>query len=105
MCQIFAGQAPEDYQSQTRSLRLNGQSTSLRLEQKFWRVLDEIAAKEDISTPQFVSQLHREVAAIHGETQNFSSLLRCTCLVYLENRKLPAMAGDTTQPPANVVSL
>ncbi|MEM8821219.1 MAG: ribbon-helix-helix domain-containing protein, partial [Pseudomonadota bacterium] len=41
MCQIFAGQDPGDYASETRSMRLSGHSTSIRLEVSFWRVLDE----------------------------------------------------------------
>ncbi len=87
MCQMFAGQEPENYEYQSRSLRLNGQSTSLRLERKFWCVLDEIAASEDTSTPLFISKLHAEVLNLHGEARNFSSLLRCACLVYMENRQ------------------
>lgn len=86
MCQMFAGQAKSNYQVQTRSLRINGQCTSLRLENMFWRVLDEIARGEGISTPQFISRLHTEVEALHGETGNFSSVLRCTCLIQLENQ-------------------
>ena len=86
MFQMFAGQARDNYQVQTRSLRLNGQCTSLRLERKFWGILDDIAASEDLSTPQFVSKLHTEVVALHGEASNFSSMLRCTCLIYMEKQ-------------------
>lgn len=86
MCQMFAGQARDNYQFQTRSLRLNGQCTSLRLEQKFWGILDEIASGEELSTPQFISKLHTEVVALHGEASNFSSMLRCTCLIYMEKQ-------------------
>lgn len=84
MCQIFAGQDPARYASQTRSLRLNGQSTSIRLENAFWRIIDEIAESEGISTPAFVSKLHAEVLELKGEPENFSSLLRCSCLIYTE---------------------
>jgi len=83
MCQIFAGQDPQTYECETRSLRLNGQSTSIRLEQAFWKVLDEIAATEGLSVPQFISKLHSEVLELHGEARNFTSLLRCACLVHL----------------------
>lgn len=86
MCQLFAGQPPGNYQCQTRSLRLNGQCTSIRLEGMFWRTLDQIAESEDLSTPQFISRLHSEMIDIHGEARNFTSLLRCTCLVYAERR-------------------
>lgn len=81
MCQIFAGQDPKDYEPQTRRLRLNGQSTSIRLEQSFWRIVDDVAASEGLTTPAFISKLHSEVLELHGEARNFTSLLRCACLV------------------------
>lgn len=83
MCQIFAGQDPNRYESQTRRLRLNGQSTSIRLETSFWKIIDQIAVKEGISTPAFISKLHSEVLEIHGEARNFTSLLRCACTIHL----------------------
>ncbi|MEO0752602.1 MAG: ribbon-helix-helix domain-containing protein [Pseudomonadota bacterium] len=84
MCEIFAGQDPARYECHTRHLRLNGQSTSIRLENAFWTIIDEIAANEGTTTPQFISTLHQEVLERHGEPANFTSLLRCTCLRYLE---------------------
>ena len=84
MCQIFAGQDPASYECETRSLRLNGQSTSIRLEKAFWNALDEIAQAEGLSVPQFISKLHSEVLELHGEARNFTSLLRCACLVHLD---------------------
>lgn len=83
MCQIFAGQDPNRYQSITRHLRLNGQSTSIRLERAFWGILDSIAAKEGLSTPAFLSKLHSEVLERYGEVANFTSLLRCACTLHL----------------------
>ena len=83
MCQIFAGQDPATYEYETRSMRLNGQSTSVRLERGFWNVLTEIAEAEGLSTPQFISKLHSEVLELHGEARNFTSLLRSACLVHL----------------------
>ena len=86
MCQMFAGQDPERYQCETRRMRLNGQSTSIRLENSFWAIVDELAASEGMTTPGFVSKLHSEVLEIHGETKNFTSLLRCTCLLHQDMR-------------------
>lgn len=83
MCQIFAGQDPRTYESETRSLRLNGQCTSIRLEVAFWEMLDSIAAAEGFTTPGFVSKLHAEVLELRGEARNFTSLLRCACLQHL----------------------
>lgn len=84
MCEIFAGQDPERYASKTRRLRLNGQSTSIRLENAFWAILDQIAERDGMSTPVFLSTLHAEVLELRGEPENFTSLLRCACLKFLE---------------------
>lgn len=84
MCEVFAGQDPERYASTTRRLRLNGQSTSIRLENAFWATLDEIAAAEGVSTPHFISTLHAEVLELRGEPTNFTSLLRSACLKFME---------------------
>jgi predicted DNA-binding ribbon-helix-helix protein len=83
MCQIFAGQNPARYESETRRLRLNGQSTSIRLERAFWRIVDRIALQEGLSTPAFISKLHSEVLELNGEAPNFTSLLRCACTIHL----------------------
>jgi predicted DNA-binding ribbon-helix-helix protein len=95
MCRIFAGQDPARYAPETRRLRLNGQSTSLRLEAAFWEILDAIAASQGMTTPAFISTLHDEVLEEQGEAHNFSSLLRCSCLLYL---------GDATQASATRVA-
>jgi predicted DNA-binding ribbon-helix-helix protein len=86
MCHLFASQPPASYAFETRSIRLNGQSTSLRLEKIFWTILESIAASEGMSVPRFISTLHSEVLLMWGEAQNFTSHLRCICLVALENK-------------------
>ncbi|MEN9411007.1 MAG: hypothetical protein RL216_2981 [Pseudomonadota bacterium] len=83
MCQIFAGQDPNRYESVTRRLRLNGQSTSIRLERAFWGIIDQMAESEGSTTPAFLSKLHSEVLQQHGEARNFTSLLRCACTIHL----------------------
>ena len=82
MCQLFAHQPQRDYKSQTRSLRIDGHSTSIRLEMAFWDTLEEIASKEDMSLAKFLTKLHSEVLDHCGEVHNFASLLRCSCLIY-----------------------
>jgi len=86
MCRIFASQLPETYSYVTRSVRLNGFSTSIKLEAKFWRILEEIAQGEGIALSSFLATLHDEAEAIHGEVRNVASLLRCTCLIYLTQK-------------------
>lgn len=84
MCQVFAGQDPYLYASTTRRLRLNGQSTSIRLENYFWQILDIISRNAETTTPAFISKLHSEVLEQRGEPANFTSLLRCACLKFME---------------------
>jgi len=88
MCQMFAGQNPENYQYTTNSIRLNGQSTSIRLENLFWDVLKEMALIEERSVPQFISMLHLEVIESQGEIENFTSLLRCACIIHMEKSNM-----------------
>jgi predicted DNA-binding ribbon-helix-helix protein len=85
MCHLFASQSPESYAFETRSIRLNGQSTSIRLEKIFWTILEQIAAGEGMSVPRFISTLHSEVLQVWGEVANFTSHLRCICLVAVED--------------------
>lgn len=94
MCQIFAGQDRDRYECETRSIRLNGQSTSIRLEHAFWQVLTDIAAAEGMTAPQFISKLHSEVLELHGEVRNFTSLLRCACLVHLDRPVARQIAAE-----------
>ncbi|HVJ40498.1 MAG TPA: ribbon-helix-helix domain-containing protein [Dongiaceae bacterium] len=84
MCQVFASQDATIYKTVTRSVRLNGFCTSIRLEALFWSVLDQIAAQEGMSTPRFISTLYDEVMELRGEVGNFTSLLRVTCASYIE---------------------
>ncbi len=95
MCQIFAGQDPANYQYITRSVRLGGHATSIRLEATFWSILDELAESQGMTTPRFLSTLYDEVLELHGEIANFSSLLRVSCVHYLrgpENTVRPALS-------------
>lgn len=94
MCRLFAHQPQRDYESQTRSLRIGGHCTSIRLEMSFWDTLEEIAAKEGISVAKFVTLLYGEVLDHHGEVKNFASLLRCSCLIY----RARAMNETTPMP-------
>ena len=95
MCQLFAHQPQRDYESQTRSLRIGGHCTSIRLEMSFWDTLEEIAAREAMSLAKFLTKLHNEVLDHHGEVKNFASLLRCSCLIYRSKSAtaIPAFAA------------
>ena len=80
MCRIYAGTAPAEYEPVSRSLRLHGAVTSIRLEARFWAILDEMAESEGLTTPKFIAKL---LLDLHGDVRNFTSLLRVVCAVYL----------------------
>lgn len=98
MCQIFAGQDPKGYRPATRSIRLGGHSTSIRLENAYWEILDEIANAQNMTTPRFLSVLHDEVLELHGEVRNFASLLRVSCTKFVENRERTLAAAGGEMP-------
>jgi len=96
MCQIYVNTDPILYESRTRSMRIHGVVTTVRLENLFWSVLQEIAEREDLTTSQFAIKLHDELLARHGEMQmSFASFLRVCCLRYLSNH--PARAERPSQ--------
>jgi predicted DNA-binding ribbon-helix-helix protein len=79
-----------EYESETRSVRLSGYSTSIRLEVMYWRVLEELAAAQGMTLPRFLTVLYEEVLELHGEARNFASLLRCACLRFAETNRAKA---------------
>ena len=81
MCR-FADWLQSYHEKQTRSLRIGGHCTSIRLEKSFWETLEEIAETEGMSLAKLLTTLHNEVLDRQGEVKNFASLLRCACLVY-----------------------
>lgn len=103
MCRIYTSTDPELYECVTRSVRLQGCVTSVRLEREFWMVLEQLADREQLSAGQFISQLYSEVIEEKGSVGNLASLLRVVCAIYLKNqavaeprlpaRRLPAMVG------------
>ena len=49
MCKIFISADPSSYESRTRSVRLHGVVTSLRLENLHWAALEEIASRDGMA--------------------------------------------------------
>lgn len=83
MCRILSSQPASTFAYQTRSVRLGGHATSIKLEAAFWEILEEIAGQVNKPLGRFLTELHDEVVMISGETHNFTSLLRCACLTYV----------------------
>lgn len=107
MCRIFAGQDPASYAYETRSVRLMGHATSVRLEAKFWSIIEDIATAQGTTLPRFLSQLYEEALELNGSVPNFASLLRCCALVYLSEdfdraqlRRQALQTGEAAAPAA-----
>ena len=96
MCEFFVSADPILYEARTRSLRIRGMITSIRLENLMWDTLAQIAAEEGRSTNALITTLHDEIMKANGEVSNFASFLRVSCLRYLQrkqqmgNAELPA---------------
>lgn len=84
MCKLFVGADPQLWESQTRSIRMDGMVTSVRLENMFWMMLEEIAARDDLNVPQLLHQLYNESIDEGHDLGNFTSFLRVCCLRFTD---------------------
>jgi predicted DNA-binding ribbon-helix-helix protein len=89
MCRVYARIGRAECAPMTRSVRLNGYVTSIRLEARFWAILDAMAAHEGLTTPRFLGKLYDEVLEEQSEVRNFASLLRVACTLFVEGRPEP----------------
>jgi predicted DNA-binding ribbon-helix-helix protein len=85
MCKILLNADARDFLPVSRSIRLSGHSTSLRLEGLFWRALDALAEGEGVTTPKLIETLHTEASELlHPSDEaeiNLASVLRTACLL------------------------
>jgi len=87
MCELYVKADPILYESRSRSLRIHGCVTKIRLENLFWDILGELAVSDGFTTNQLIARLYDELLAYRGEIDNFSSFLRVSCLRYLSLKK------------------
>ncbi|WP_085580451.1 MULTISPECIES: ribbon-helix-helix domain-containing protein [unclassified Pseudomonas] len=78
----------------SRSVRLNGFATCLRLEQVYWNILGGMAQDNACSVNALLSHVDREVHLRHGGVKNFSALVRVVCVM----RGLKAPTGAASPP-------
>jgi predicted DNA-binding ribbon-helix-helix protein len=85
MCKLLINRNAQDFRPVSRSIRLSGHSTSLRLEGSFWRALDNLARDEGLSTPKLIATLHAEASELLHDVDaasiNLASVLRTACLL------------------------
>jgi predicted DNA-binding ribbon-helix-helix protein len=83
MCKLFIKAEPMLWESVTRSLRIDGMVTSVRLENFFWATLDEIARRDGMNAVQLITKLYNESIDAGHDLGNFTSFLRVCCGRYL----------------------
>ncbi|MFI3903519.1 ribbon-helix-helix domain-containing protein [Ochrobactrum sp. S1502_03] len=83
MCRLFIGADALLWQSVTRSLRIDGVVTSVRLENFFWSALEEIAGRDEMSVSRLLGKLYGESRTEGHDLDNFASFLRVCCGRYL----------------------
>jgi predicted DNA-binding ribbon-helix-helix protein len=98
MCQVFISANPNLYENRARSVRLHGVATSIRLENLFWSVLDEIASRDGMSVPQLCTKLYDELLQERTQVENFASFLRVCCGRYLALQLSGGIPSDVSIP-------
>jgi predicted DNA-binding ribbon-helix-helix protein len=83
MCELFIGANPERWQTTSRSMRFDGMVSSIRLENMFWEILEEIGARDQMPVNKLINRLYYEAIEAGHDLANFTSFLRVCCLRYL----------------------
>ncbi len=86
MCEFFVKADPIQYEQRTRTIRIHGVLTSIRLENMVWDILAEMAEAEHCTTNSLIVQFHDEILAHRGEVPNFASFLRVTGMRFLRRK-------------------
>ncbi|GDY24552.1 ribbon-helix-helix domain-containing protein [Agarivorans sp. Toyoura001] len=100
MCEIYSGTEAELFELKSRSVRLDGVVTSVRLEAIFWQLLEQIADEAELSLAGFLTQIYHEVLQREGKVGNFTSLLRVACTTHLNQGKRLVLHQGTIEQTA-----
>lgn len=100
MCRLFVGADPGLWEAQTRSIRLDGMCTSVRLESFFWSLLEEIGRRDGLTLGQLLTRLARECSDAGHDLDNFASFLRVCCARYQALQLDGEIPADPMQPIA-----
>jgi len=102
MCKLFINANPGLWLSKTHSLRIDGVVTSVRMENAFWHVLEELAERDSMNLPQMITRLYHESIDAGHDLGNFTSFLRVCALRYLELQLSGDIPKDTRVPIASL---
>ena len=102
MCQLFINADSHLWTSRTKSLRIDGVVTSIRLEEFFWETLEEMAHRDDMTVGQMISKLYLESLDADHDIGNFTSFLRVCCSRYLSLIADGQLVRDENMPLGNL---
>ncbi len=102
MCELFIKADTRLWESTTRSLRIDGMVTSVRLENFFWAKLEEIARRDSMNVVQLITRLHNESIDAGHDLGNFTSFLRVCCARYLDLQLTGDVPTDVSRPIAEL---
>ena len=107
MCEFFVKADPIAYEQRSRTVRIHGVLTSIRLENMVWDTLAEMAEEEGRTTNALIATFHDEILAHRGEVPNFASFLRVSSMRYLRRKlaELERRVGGDKRAVPNVVPL
>ncbi|MGP9543455.1 ribbon-helix-helix domain-containing protein [Psychrobacter sp. AOP7-B1-25] len=98
MCQLFISADDSLWSSKTKSLRIQGVVTSIRLEVFFWDILEELAFRDQMTVNQLITKLYLESLDADHDIGNFTSFLRVCCSRYLSLIADGDLFRETTSP-------
>jgi predicted DNA-binding ribbon-helix-helix protein len=98
MCEYFVQADPILYEQRTRTVRIHGVLTSIRLENMVWDTLAQMAEAQRCSTNSLIVQFHDEILAHRGEVPNFASFLRVTGMRFLSRELRQARRALQARP-------
>lgn len=104
MCQLFIDVDSELWKSRTKSLRIDGMSTSIRIENFFWNTLEEIAGRDRMTVNQLITKLYYESIDAEHDLGNFTSFLRVCCARYLSLIGMGEISSSLAEELGNVAA-
>lgn len=104
MCGLFINADADLWESKTRSMRIDGVVTSIRMETFFWNILQEIAFRDGMTVNQLITKLYLESLDADHDVGNFTSFLRVCCGRYLSLTADGHLRRDEAKPLADMES-
>ena len=98
MCELFIKADPQLWTSRTHSLRIDGVTTSIRIENQFWDTLAQIAQRDGLAVAQLITRLWHEAMDADHDLGNFTSFLRVCCARYHMMIASGAISPDLAVP-------